>query len=63
MKIDWAKVVTSKTIWIGVLMILASLAEYAAGLPAGTSVIQAISGGLTIIVRFDSYPGHSPTPL
>ena len=42
---------TSKTIWLGALMVVAAIAEYLAGLPAGTSVIQAISGGLTIVVR------------
>lgn len=52
MIIDWGKVLTSKTIWVGVLMVLAAIVEYIAGLPAGTSIIQAISGCLTIIVRF-----------
>ncbi len=50
--IDWAKVVTSKTVWLGVLMMIAAILEYLAGLPANTSAIQAISGILTILVRF-----------
>ncbi len=52
MQIDWGKVLTSRTVYLGVLMILAAIAEYIAGLPAGTSWAQGISGGLTIIVRF-----------
>ncbi len=52
MKIDWGKVLTSKTIWLGVLMGLAAIMEYIAGLPAGTSIAQAIFGGLTIVIRF-----------
>ena len=50
--IDWKKVITSKTIWLGVLMIVAALFEYAAGLPPGTTWVQGISGALTIVVRF-----------
>ena len=50
--IDWGKVITSKTVWLGVLMVLGAIAEYLAGLPAGTSVAQAISGIFTIIIRF-----------
>lgn len=42
----------SKTFWLGVLMIVAAAIEYIAGLPAGTSAIQAVSGVLTIIIRF-----------
>ena len=42
---------TSKTIWLGVLMILAAICEYIAGLPANTTLIQGISGIMTIIVR------------
>jgi len=43
---------TSKAVWLGILMVLAAILEYAAGLPAGTSAVQAISGVLTIIIRF-----------
>ena len=43
---------TSKAVWLGILMVLAAILEYAGGLPAGTSVVQAISGVLTIIIRF-----------
>lgn len=50
--IDWKKVLTSKTIWLGVLMCVAAIIEYAAGLPAGTSLLQAVSGILTVIIRF-----------
>ncbi len=50
--IDWGKFLTSKTIWLGVLMILAAIVEYIAGLPSGTSILQAISGCLTIVIRF-----------
>ena len=46
---DWWK---SKTIWLGILMIVAAILEYIGGLPAGTTAIQAVSGVLTIIVRF-----------
>ena len=52
MKIEWSKVITSKTVWLGVLMLAGAVAEYLAGLPAGTSVAQAVSGCLTIAVRF-----------
>jgi len=52
MSIEWGKVLTSKTVWLGVLMILAAVIEYIAGLPAGTTVVQGISGVLAIIVRF-----------
>ena len=41
----------SKTIGLGALMVLAAIVEYLAGLPAGTSAIQAVSGALTIAVR------------
>ncbi len=50
--IDWSKVITSKTVWLGILMMGAAIAEYIAGLPAGTSVAQGISGILAILVRF-----------
>ncbi len=42
----------SKMVWLGILMIIAAILEYIAGLPAETPVIQAISGVLTIIIRF-----------
>jgi hypothetical protein len=50
--IDWKKVLTSKTVWLGVFMILAAIAEYLAGIPAGTTFIQGLSGVLAIVVRF-----------
>ena len=52
MQILWGKVFTSKTFWLGVLMILAAIVEYVFGLPAGTSWVQALSGILAIIIRF-----------
>jgi len=52
----------SKAIWLGVLMILSAIMEYVAGLPAGTSIVQAISGVLTIIVRVVTSIPISGTP-
>ncbi len=52
MKIDWGKVLTSKTIWLGMIMLAGAVAEYLSGLPANATVAQAISGILTILVRF-----------
>ena len=50
--IAWGKVITSKTIVLGVLMIGAAILEYWVGLPTGTSVAQGIFGALTIVIRF-----------
>ena len=50
--IDWGKVLTSKTVWLGVLMILAACVEFYAGLPPGATWTQVVSGVLTIIIRF-----------
>ena len=52
MTIQWGKVLTSKTVWLGVLMLAGAIAEYIAGAPPGTSIAQGISGILTIVVRF-----------
>lgn len=52
MKIEWGKVLTSKTVWLGVLMVAAAILEYLNGLPVGTSGSQAIFGCLTILIRF-----------
>ncbi len=52
MNIEWGKVLTSKTVWLGILMIVAALLEYYNGLPAGTSWGQGIFGALTIVIRF-----------
>ncbi len=41
----------SKTIWLGILMVVAAVAEYIAGLPSEASITQAISGILAIILR------------
>ena len=47
----------SKAIWVGVLMILAAVAEYIAGLPAQATITQAISGVMTIILRIVTTQG------
>ena len=52
----------SKSVWLGVLMVLAAVIEYLAGLPAGTSAIQAVSGALTIAVRLITNSGISNHP-
>jgi hypothetical protein len=51
MKLDWGKILTSKTIWLGAIMIVAGISEYIASLPAGTSIAQIVFGMSTIIVR------------
>ena len=52
MKVYWSKILTSKTVWLGVLMCAAAIVEYIIGLPPGTSIAQGIFGALTIIIRF-----------
>ena len=52
MQIDWGKVLTSKTVWLGVLIVAGGIAEYIAGLPAEASIPTIIAGCLSIIVRF-----------
>jgi len=52
----------SKAVWLGILMCLGAIAEYLAGLPAGASAIQMISGILTIIVRFITNTGIGRPP-
>ena len=43
---------TSKTLWLGVLIVAGGIAEYIGGLPAETSIPLMVAGILTIIVRF-----------
>ncbi len=50
--INWGKILTSKTVWLGVLIVAGGIAEYIAGLPPGASVPTIIAGCLSIIVRF-----------
>ncbi len=52
MKIEWGKVFTSKAIWLGFFMVVTAIVEYIAGLPPETTIIQAVSGVLAIIIRF-----------
>lgn len=52
----------SKLFWLGVLQIAAAALEYIAGLPPETSIAQAISGILTIILRFATSQPISGTP-
>uniref|UniRef100_A0A6M3IGC6 Holin n=1 Tax=viral metagenome TaxID=1070528 RepID=A0A6M3IGC6_9ZZZZ len=42
----------SKALWLGILMVVAAGIEYINGLPVGTTILQAVSGILTIIIRF-----------
>ncbi len=41
----------SKLVWLGVLEVLSAAVEYSSGLPAGTSIGQALCGILTIVFR------------
>ncbi len=51
-QIDWGKTLTSKTMFLGLFMLLTALIEYWAGLPGAVTLPQAISGVFTIITRF-----------
>jgi len=42
---------TSKLLWAGVVMVSLGVAEYFAGLPAGTSISQAIAGAFVVALR------------
>tara|TARA_Y100000310_G_scaffold220623_1_gene222171 strand:- start:2127 stop:2306 length:180 start_codon:yes stop_codon:yes gene_type:complete len=48
---------TSKAVLLGILMILAAVMEYVAGLPVGTTVVQAVSGVLMIVLRIVTKTG------
>lgn len=52
MQIFWGKILTSKTIWIGVLMVVAAIVEFIANAPVTMSTVQLISGILAIVIRF-----------
>jgi hypothetical protein len=52
MKIDWGKVISSKTMWLGVLIIAGGIAEYLGNIPAGASIGTIVAGCITIIIRF-----------
>ena len=44
----------SKTVWVAIFAILSALVQYLAGLPASTSVSQAIMGSLMLVFRLIS---------
>jgi len=48
---------TSKTLWLGVLMIATAVVEYIAGLPVGTTFLQGLSGVMTIVLRLVTNQG------
>ncbi len=52
MNIDWGKTLTSKTVWLGVLTVLAGIMEYLNGVPATASTGTVIVGVLGIVIRF-----------
>mgnify|MGYP001613372786 CR=1 FL=1 len=43
---------TSKTLWLGMLIIAGGIAEYISGLPAGVSISTIVAGALSIVIRF-----------
>ena len=43
---------TSKTLWLGIVIVAGGIAEYIAGLPAGASIATIIAGVLSIVIRF-----------
>jgi hypothetical protein len=52
----------SKTFWLGILQILAAVAEFIAGAPAGLPIVQIVSGILTIIARIVTSTPIAGTP-
>lgn len=52
----------SKLLWLGVLQIVVAVVEYLAGLPVGTTVVQAVSGILTIVLRLITTQGIGTPP-
>lgn len=52
MNINWGRVLTSKTVWLGVLVVLAGIFEYIAGVEPGASITTIIAGCLGVIIRF-----------
>jgi hypothetical protein len=43
---------SSKTFWLGVLIVIGGIAEFIAGVPAGASIPTIIAGCLSVIIRF-----------
>jgi hypothetical protein len=60
-KIDWSKVITSKTVWLGIITCLISVLEYIQQLPHNVGVITGVIGVLIIIVRFLTNDGLTTT--
>ena len=57
---DWYK---SKLFWLGVLQLAASVAQFIAGQPAGTSSITIVTGIITLIINWIGKPAApSVTP-
>lgn len=52
MNIDWGKTLTSKTIWLGVMVILTGIIEYLNSVPVGASTGTLLIGILGILIRF-----------
>ena len=42
----------SKSLWLGVLIVLGGIAEYLAALPAGVAASTILAGIFTIVARF-----------
>ncbi len=42
----------SKSVWVGVLIVLGGIAEFWMGLPTGASVATIVAGVITVILRF-----------
>lgn len=42
----------SKTVWLGVLIVLGGIVEFVGGLPPGASVSTILAGIISIIIRF-----------
>lgn len=52
MQMDWGKIVTSKTVWLGILTILVGIVEYLNGVPVGASTGTILVGIIGIVIRF-----------
>lgn len=42
----------SKTLWLGVIVVIGGIAEYISGLPVGVAISTIIAGVLGIVIRF-----------
>ena len=62
MNIDWKKLLTSKTFWLGVLEITVGIATYFSTLPKGVPVSGIIAGVATIIIRYFTTDSIKTTP-